>query len=225
MAALTTRPSGRCALSAAIGISVCFAAVSASCDPDPFLVHPEPGEFAVRYVRGHEFRDDWIGFVEPNAGNLMDVLDALGPDYRDEFIDGEHWLVYEYEETTIEYATDGFAEAYRTRVRGKRLRIKFGGSRDSMILGWVFEEWSPRHREVTSSDHWYTSGMSDSSLERPGQAARSRDGVIDDALQTLRAARVQGCDVIKEMINSALKVEGFASLSEEEAGDYCRDNR
>ena len=163
-----------------------------------------------KWVKGEDFRRDWQDAVIPNETRLMEVIEELGPFLRDEFVDDEHWIVYEYEETTVTIEADAAVVVHRAKVRGRRLRLLCGGPMGAVVTRWVFEEWGPSRRFVESSEHW---------AERQASPVlvKSRDAVMFESVQTLNAAGIVQASVRRMMIDNALESQGYEPLTEDEA--------
>ena len=180
--------------------------------PLPVAAQMYPGIESAEYVwvQGRDFRADWQEVVVPNESRLMEVIEELGPFLRDEFVDDEHWIVYEYEEKTITIEADAAVVVHRAKVRGKRLRLLCGGPMGAVVTRWVFEEWGPSRRFVESSEHW---------AERQASPVlvKSREAVMFESLQTLNAAGIVQESVRRMMIDNALEAHGYEPLTAEEA--------
>ncbi len=165
----------------------------------------------LEYIRGSEFIEDWRWFIVLGETQLHEVMEVLGKAAYDEFIDDEHWLVYEYETTTISTAdisTKVGHPAMVEAIRGKRLRLKLGGDHFHVVVDWVFESWSPMSRVVETASYYHS---------RPPVAQRvTRESVIREAESWLDAAGITSPEVRRSMLNNALAAEGMEPLAEDE---------
>ncbi len=166
----------------------------------------------LEYVRGTEFNEDWRASIVLGKTQLSEVMDVLGKAAYDEFIDEEHWLVYEYETTTISVA-EAMERVGRPvmveAVRGKRLRLKLSGDLFKSVEDWVYEAWSPMSRVVETADYFHS---------RPATPTMvSRESIIRDSAAWLDAAGISAPAVRRSMINNALAAEGMEPLAKGEA--------
>ena len=165
----------------------------------------------LEYVRGAEFIEDWRWFIVLGETQLREVMDVLGKAAYDEFIDDEHWLVYEHEVTTI-----SVAEAMEKlgqpvmieNVRGKRLRLKLGGDHFHVVVDWVYESWSPVSRTVETATYFHSKPLV--------SKTDTRESVIRDAETWLDAAGITTPEVRRSMFNNALEAEGMEPMAEGE---------
>ena len=162
----------------------------------------------LEYVRGSEFIEDWRWFIVLGETQLREVMDVLGKAAYDEFIDDEHWLVYEHEVTTI-----SVAEAMEKvgqpvmieAIRGKRLRLKLGGDHFHVVVDWVFESWSPLNRVVETATYFHSKPLV--------AKTDNRESVIREAETWLDAAGITSPEVRRSMIENALEAEGMEPLA------------
>jgi len=165
----------------------------------------------LEYIRGTEFDEDWRASIVLGKTQLREVMDVLGKAAYDEYIDDQHWLVYEYEITTISSADISARVGHPVmveNVRGKRLRLKLGGEHFHAVVNWVYESWSPLNRTVESASYFHS---------KPTVAKESnRETVIRDAETWLDAAGITSPEVRHSMINNALAAEGMEPLAEDE---------
>jgi len=141
---------------------------------------------------------------------LQEVVEVLGEAAYDEFIDDEHWLVYEYEVTTIsvaETSTRMVQTAMIEAVRGRRLRLKLSGDLFKVVADWVYESWSPTSRVVETAAYFHA---------KPPAAAVTRESIIRDSAAWLDAAGIANPGVRRSMINNALAAESMEPLAEDE---------
>ena len=166
----------------------------------------------LEYIRGTEFDEDWRGSIVLGETPLHEVMGVLGKAAYDEFIDDEHWLVYEYETTTISTAdisTKVGHPAMVEAIRGKRLRLKLGGDHFHVVVDWVYESWSPLNRVVETASYFQS--------QPPKQQKKiTRESVIRDAETWLDAAGISNPEVRRSMVNNALAAEGMEPLTEDE---------
>ena len=168
----------------------------------------------LEYVRGSEFIEDWRWFIVLGETQLREVMDVLGKAAHDEFIDDEHWLVYEHEVTTISVAEamEKLGQPVMIEaIRGKRLRLKLGGDHFHVVVDWVFESWSPLTRVVETATYFHSKPLV--------AKADTRESVIRDAETWLDAAGITSPEVRRSMINNALEAEGMEPLDEDEGAD------
>ena len=166
----------------------------------------------LEYVRGSEFIEDWRWFIVLGETQLREVMDVLGKAAHDEFIDDEHWLVYEHEVTTISVAEamEKLGQPVMIEaIRGKRLRLKLGGDHFHVVVDWVYESWSPLNRVVETASYFQS--------QPPKQQKKiTRESVIRDAETWLDAAGISNPEVRRSMVNNALAAEGMEPLTEDE---------
>ena len=168
----------------------------------------------LEYIRGTEFDEDWRGAIVLGKTQLREVMDVLGRGAYDEYIDDQHWVVYEYVATTVSVA-DAMERVGRRSmvesVRGKRLRLKLGSGYFHVVVDWVYESWSPENRVVETAAYFHSGP--------PKTQEVSRESVIRDAETLLDAAGISDTAVRRSMINNALAAEGMEPLAEDEGGD------